>query len=124
MTTNKIFKEGESMNHLVKSIKWTKHNGYTIWWGPNRSGYTDCIYDAGIYSEEEAKHLEELHGKSVCKAIPYDEGVVKLGIKQQQRIVSECEKQIKRYNEYIKHEENHIENAKKKIADLEERIKI
>lgn len=111
------------MSYLVKSTKWTKHNGYTIWWGPNRSGYTDLISEAGVYSEEEAKHLENINGKNVCIAVPFDEKLVKQGIKQHERTISECEKQIERYNEYINHEESHIEKAKIKIKDLESLIK-
>lgn len=110
------------MDYLVKSTKLTKHNGYTTWWGPNRSGYADSISSVGIYSEEEAKRLEEVHGKNVCIAVPFDEKLVKQCIEQQERTVSECEKQIERYNEYIKHEESHIEKAKLKIQELKERI--
>ena len=111
------------MDYLVKSTKWTKQNGYTTWWGPNESGYTDMLYEAGVYSEDEAKRIERTHGADVCIAVPFDTEMVTKAIKQQENIIKDCEKQIDRYKNYINHEQTHIEEAKKKVSSLMERIK-
>lgn len=109
------------MDYLVKSIKWTKNNGITTWWRPNRSGYTDQIYEAGVYSEYEAKYLEKTHGSNVCVAVPYDKHMVIEAIKQQEVIIRDCENQIERYKGYIEHEQQHIDCSKEKIKKLKDR---
>lgn len=40
--------------YYLMSIKWTKGDNI-VWWGPNDSGYTDDIENAGIYSAEQIK---------------------------------------------------------------------
>lgn len=110
------------MDYLVKSTKWSEHNGYITWWGPNRSGYTDLICEAGIYSEDEAKYLEKTHGSNICVAVPYDQKMVEEATKQQEIIISNCEKQIERYKEYIRCEETRIGKANQIRNKLKERL--
>lgn len=110
------------MDYLVKSTKWTKNDGIETWWGPNRSGYTVSIYDAGTYSEEEAKHLQEIHGKKVCVAVPYTANMVKKGIAQLEKRVKFHEKEIKRSEEYIKSDKAKIETLNKRIGEMQERL--
>lgn len=87
--------------YLVKSTKWSKHNGYTTWWGPNSSGYTSLIRYAGIYTEEEAKRLERVHGKDICIAVLFDQELVQLGIQQMESEINLEQEDIKRYESYI-----------------------
>ncbi len=110
------------MDYLVKSTKWTKNDGIETWWGPNRSGYTTYINEAGVYSEEEAKYLQDIHGKKVCVAIPYNENMVKKGIMQLEKRIKFHEKEIARSEEYIKNDKAKIEVLNSKISKLKERI--
>lgn len=43
--------------YLIKSMKWTKHYGQDTYWGPNQTGYTHMIIEAGVYSKEEAEKI-------------------------------------------------------------------
>lgn len=40
--------------YYLMSIKWTNGDNI-VWWGPNDSGYTEDIENAGIYSAEQIK---------------------------------------------------------------------
>ncbi len=110
------------MDYLVKSTKWTKNDGVETWWGPNRSGYTTYINEAGIYSEEEAKHLQDIHGKKVCVAVPYTENMVKKGITQLERRIKFHEEEIAKSEEYIKSDKAKIDVLNSKISKLKEKI--
>lgn len=41
-----------SQQYYLLSIKYSDGKNTVTWWGPNDSGYTDDIENAGIYSEE------------------------------------------------------------------------
>ena len=41
---------------------------YALWWGPNRSGYTVRLDEAGRYTEAEARSQEQ--SRSTDKAVP------------------------------------------------------
>lgn len=45
------------MLYLIKSIKWTKHHKKDTYWGPNESGYTSIIADAGFYEKDKAEKI-------------------------------------------------------------------
>ena len=45
------------MLYLIKSIKWTKHHKKDTYWGPNESGYTSIIADAGFYKKDKAEKI-------------------------------------------------------------------
>ncbi|MGN4127663.1 hypothetical protein ACMGD3_22035 [Lysinibacillus sphaericus] len=41
-----------SQQYYLLSIKYSNSKNTVTWWGPDNSGYTDDIEEAGIYSEE------------------------------------------------------------------------
>lgn len=41
-----------------------------LWWGPNSSGYTTHLDQAGEYEEEEARRIERLRGTD--RAVPVE----------------------------------------------------
>lgn len=49
--------EQSGQGWLVMSLKWSMGSENIMWWGPNRTGYTDDIHQAGVYSKKEAFHL-------------------------------------------------------------------
>lgn len=51
------------MKYFIKSNKWTKHYKQDTYWGPNQTGYTHMIIEAGVYSKEEAEQI--LHHSSL-----------------------------------------------------------
>lgn len=40
------------MEYFILSLKWTRRDDCITWWGPNCSGYTWLLDEAGRYSEE------------------------------------------------------------------------
>lgn len=107
--------------YLVKSTKWTKHNGYTTWWGPNSSGYASQIKYAGVYTEEEAKRLERVHGKDVCIAVLFDQELVQLGIQQMESEINLEQEDIKRYEAYIVSGRRRIEQKQQFLEAYKEK---
>lgn len=103
--------------YLVKSTKWTKHNGYTTWWGPNSSGYASQIKHAGIYTEEESKRLEKIHGKDVCIAVLFDKELVQLAIHQMESDINLEQEDIKKYESYIVSGRLRIEQKQKLLEE-------
>lgn len=54
------------MNYLLdleRSIK----TGMMVYWGPNKMGYTGSLYEAGKYSDQDAKHIvdDDLDNRTV-----------------------------------------------------------
>lgn len=42
-------------NNMTRYVIWSReHKG---WWRPGRRGYTPSLYDAGLYSKEEAMEI-------------------------------------------------------------------
>lgn len=41
------------MKFYLLSLKWSQHKGKYVWWGPDNSGYTENLNDAGVYTEEQ-----------------------------------------------------------------------
>jgi hypothetical protein len=60
-------KGGNNMNlYRILSVKWTEcrqtnPSGEDIWWGPNSSGYTSDINQAGVYTEEMIEKHKRCH---------------------------------------------------------------
>lgn len=51
---------------LLLSVKYSTGD-FLVWWGPNSSGYTYRLDDAGRYSAEEADRIEKsTHGSAVA----------------------------------------------------------
>lgn len=99
--------------YLVRSTKWSDINGCATWWGPNSSGYTSSIRQAGIYTEEQAKRLEANHGANICIAVEFDEELFKKGLKQIQGEIQFHEKEKEQYKEYVV-------RSKRRIAEKQE----
>ena len=71
---------------------------------------------------EEAKYLQDIHGKKVCVAVPYNENMVEKGIMQLEKRIKFHEKEIARSEEYIKNDKAKIEVLNSEISKLKERI--
>lgn len=41
------------MKYYLLSLKWSDGKGKYVWWGPDNSGYTEDLNQAGIYTEED-----------------------------------------------------------------------
>lgn len=40
------------MKFYILSLKWSYGKEKYVWWGPDNSGYTENINEAGVYTEE------------------------------------------------------------------------
>lgn len=99
-------------SYLVKSIKWTKNDGIEKWWGPNESGYTAYIYQAGVYTEEQAEGIVLRTGVNVAKAVLIDRKIMEKGLnqlvemrasyrKERDHYIEQAERCSKRMNETV-----------------------
>lgn len=98
--------------YLVKSTKWTEHNSYTTWWGPDRSGYTPLIRQAGVYTEAEARSLESTNGSNVCVAVRFDEELFQNGLEEIKGEIKFQEEEKERYMAYAANIEREAEEKK------------
>jgi hypothetical protein len=44
------------MMYYIQSYE-HQYGDFIAWWGKRRSGYVQCLEDAGLYTEEEAKEI-------------------------------------------------------------------
>lgn len=56
--------------YLVYTTVEEGHGGVYLWWGPNRSGYTRYVEEAGRYTLNEAKSIIRMRGQE--GAVPLD----------------------------------------------------
>lgn len=57
------------MNYYLLSLKWSK-DGHYVWWGPNNSGYTLDINEAGIYPEEKINGNKAYYSNTSTMPVP------------------------------------------------------
>lgn len=41
------------MEYYLLSLKWSNGKEKYVWWGPDNSGYTEDVNQAGVYTEED-----------------------------------------------------------------------
>ena len=59
-------------NYYILSLKHTGDaDGLYTWWMPESAGYTDCLNDAGIYTQEQIDEFPKYFNNGVdTRAIP------------------------------------------------------
>ena len=59
-------------DYYIMSLKWTRHNEDSVtWWGPNNSGYTWVLANAGRYTEDQVRgNLSYYDNRDSTIAIP------------------------------------------------------
>ena len=58
------------MDYFIFSLRWTKEN-HATWWGPNNSGYTSIIDNAGRYSREDVEAMPDYYNNGITTiAVP------------------------------------------------------
>jgi hypothetical protein len=55
----------KTLNYETAWLVWSYKHG--AWWGPDHSGYTMSISNAGVYTEEEAFEIQEQSMKGLHK---------------------------------------------------------
>ncbi|HDR3524331.1 hypothetical protein ACTFSJ_27605 [Bacillus cereus group sp. MYBK12-2] len=59
------------MYHVL-SLKWSEGKDLLVWWGPNNSGYTNDLTQAGVYTEDEILSQYSYYNNENTKAVPTD----------------------------------------------------
>lgn len=116
--------------YRIKSLKWTNHyptnpNGETIYCGPNNSGYTKDIYEAGIYTEQEVNRHKEFHGVGETTEVIEVEYELweKDRIEAWQRYVINDERIINLYKQDIEELKKQIERKQSLVSKTEFGVK-
>lgn len=110
------------MKYLIRSTKFTKKDSIPAWWSADEgNSITGYIYNAKLYSEKEAKHFEEVNGKGVCIAEPYNEEMQQFAIKQLEDSIAESKEVITKLQGWIKSEEDQVKEAEERIKQIRER---
>lgn len=60
------------MKFYLLSLKWSQHKGKYVWWGPDNSGYTENLNDAGVYTEEQINSRPMYYRNTSTYPVPVD----------------------------------------------------
>ena len=94
--------------YIIKSLKWTKLEGYNIWYAPNSCGYTDRICDAGVYTEEDKNNKN--HNIAIkCGVIEF--------VEITDELINTAKEQVKREIDKL---ESWLKKEKNKLFRVEE----
>lgn len=104
------------MQYLIYSNYWTENDKQDMYWGPNNSGYTPIIAEAGVYSEEDKQKREKsLSDRSTY--VPLTEELIQKAYEQLKEIDHNIHNMrteaTRRYNgdlKYCKEQEDRNEN--------------
>ena len=58
------------MEYYLLSLKWSEGKDYYVWWGPNDSGYTNDIDQAGVYNEEQINSNKLYYSNTRVMPVP------------------------------------------------------
>ena len=99
--------------YLIKSLKWTKQNNYDTWYRSNKSGYSDTIYNAGIYTENDIndKQLQYLVKENTIEFVEITDEIT-------ENCKNQIQNEINFNKEQIEWLQNKILSYTEKICDL------
>ncbi|PZT51998.1 hypothetical protein [Paenibacillus silvae] len=60
------------MQYYLLSLKWSKGKDKYVWWGPENSGYTEDLNQAGIYTEEDLDKRPLYYRNTTTYAVPVE----------------------------------------------------
>ncbi|MCU7667301.1 hypothetical protein [Bacillus thuringiensis] len=115
--------------YYIKSVKWTKHKptnplGEDIWWGPNNSGYTKDITQAGIYTEKQVINHRKHHRPDVSEIVPIDVEPWSDEIIQMNKIhLSKQKELIEHWNQKLDEAQQLVKHAKENVNSYQESVK-
>lgn len=58
--------------YYLLSLKWSKREDLYVWWGPNDSGYTTDINQAGVYTEEQINSRKNYYSNTSTMPVPVE----------------------------------------------------
>lgn len=123
--------------YYIKSVKWTKHkptnpSGEDIWWGPNNSGYTKDITQAGIYTEEQVIDHRKHHGQNVSEIVPIDvepwsDEVVQMNkfhLSKQKELIEHWNQKLDEAQQLVKHAKENVNSYQESVKQLNMELEI
>lgn len=105
------------MKYLIKSLKWTKCNGYETWYGPNRNGYTSLVCEAGIYTEEDRTNMTTLENERTIIFIPISPMLIKKATRQVNTRINNLDKHLSICQKRYAKEVNETYETIKRLSD-------
>ncbi|RKD20977.1 hypothetical protein BEP19_14940 [Ammoniphilus oxalaticus] len=64
---------GQEREYFLLAIDKTAYSNFLVWWGPNDSGYTTNIEQAGIYTEERINSDRSYYDNDECVPVPLED---------------------------------------------------
>lgn len=115
-------REGELMEYLIKSLKWTKHYKKETWYGHNRNGYTHMICDAGVYTTKDKYEMTYLEADKTILFVPLTQKLINKGKKQLNDRKLALNKELLAAQRRYTNEVNSIHDELRKISDRYKKV--